>query len=187
MKTLKLDPTLQQILINQSTNQFTVTEIRDLLISAYEQSTGKVLDSIEARKWVYRRIYKLAGLGYLEKVYSENDSLLGYKIASKFMEIKIKNTNSLSKLRVSVPSFPSNVDSNKNILKSLNEKAKKYQVDLNASIGETEEYKALYESYPSLKSELEAQYELSRDKSSKLLGQLTATKKIIAQISLESD
>jgi hypothetical protein len=187
-KTLKLDPLLREILVDQAVQQFTVTELRDLYRSSYQRSTGKEIDSGEARKWLYRRIYKMTAQGYLDKIYSEGGSLKAYKLTEKFNSVKIKEASSchLDSLDEVKEGTSSINDKTQDILESLKDKAKQYQVDLNASISETEEYKLLYESYPSLKIQLEAHYELSKNKSSKLLGQLTATQKIISQLSIES-
>lgn len=186
-KTLTLDPLLREILVDQAVQQFTVTELRDLYRSSYKRSTGKEIDSSEARKWLYRRIYKMTAQGYLDKIYSEDGSLSAYRLTEKFSSVKIKDAGTchLDSLVPVKKRTPSTNDQTQGILESLKDKAKQYQVDLNASISETEEYKLLYESYPSLKLQLEAQYELSRNNSSKLLGQLTATQKIISQISIE--
>lgn len=185
MKTLKLDPLLREILEDQANQQFTVTELRDLYRGSYQSSTGKEIESGEARKWLYRRIYKMTAQGYLDKIYSEDGSLIAYKLTEKFNSVKIKSASSchLDTLDPEKKSASGKKDKIQGILLSLKDKAKQYQVDLNASISETEEYKTLYEAYPSLKTELEIQYELSRNKSSKLLGQLTATKNIISQLS----
>jgi len=186
-KTLKLDPILREILIDQAVQQFTVTELRDLYRSSYQRSTGKEIDPGEARKWLYRRIYKMTAQGYLDKTHSEDGSLTAYRLTEKFNSVKIKDTSSchLDSLDEVKERTSKTNDQTKNILESLKDKAKQYQVDLNASISETEEYKLLYESYPSLKLQLQMQYELSRNNSSKLLGQLTATQKIISQLSIE--
>jgi hypothetical protein len=184
-KTLKLDPLLREILVDQAVQQFTVTELRDLYRSSYQRSTGKEIDASEARKWLYRRIYKMTAQGYLDKIYSEDGSLSAYRLTEKFNSVKIKDASSchLDSLDAVKESASGMKDKIQDILLSLKDKAKQYQVDLNASISETEEYKLLYESYPSLKLQLEAQYELSKNNSSKLLGQLTATQKIISQLS----
>lgn len=184
-KTLKLDPLLREILVDQAVQQFTVTELRDLYKSSYLRSTGKKIDSGEARKWLYRRIYKMTAQGYLDKIYSEDGSLSSYRLNEKFNSVKITDASScyLDSLNDAKNHTSSTNDQTQGILESLKNKAKQYQVDLNASISETEEYKYLYESYPSLKLQLEAQHELSRNNSSKLLGQLTATQNIISQLS----
>ena len=186
-KTLTLDPLLREILVDQAVQQCTLTELRDLYRNSYKRSTGKEIDSSEARKWLYRRIYKMTAQGYLDKIYSEDGSLSAYRLTEKFSSVKIKDAgtchlDSLDEVKESTSNIH---DQTPSILESLKDKAKQYQVDLNASISETEEYKLLYESYPSLKLQLEAQYELSRNNSSKLLGQLTATQKIISQLSIE--
>ena len=186
-KTLKLDPLLREILVDQAVQKFTVTELRDLYMSSYQRSTGKLIDSGEARKWLYRRIYKMTAQGYLDKIHTEGGSLSAYRLTEKFSSVKIKDASScyLDSLCEVKEGSPNICSQAQGILESLKEKAKQYQVDLNASISETEEYKLLYELYPSLKLQLEAQYELSRNNSSKLLGQLTATQKIISQLSIE--
>lgn len=184
-KTLKLDPVLREIFIDQSVQQFTVTGLRDHFLSSYQRINGKELDPGEARKWIYRRIYKMAASGYLDKIYSEDGSVSAYKLAPKFSGVIVKDARHCHFDTHSSPSKsePLKGVGAKNVLSSLKDKAKQYQVDLNACISETEEYKALYESYPSLKAELESQYELSKNKSAKLLGQLTATQKIISKLS----
>jgi hypothetical protein len=186
-KTLKLDPLLREILEDQANQQFTVTELRDLYTNSYQRSTGKEIESSEARKWLYRRIYKMTAQGYLDKIYSEDGSLTAYRLTEKFNSVKIKDASSchLDSLGAVKEGASGTKDKIQDILESLKDKAKQYQVDLNSSISETEEYKLLYESYPSLKLQLEAQYELSRNNSSKLLGQLTATQKIISQLLIE--
>lgn len=186
-KTLKLDPLLREILVDQAVQQFTVTDLRDLYRSSYQRSTGKEIDASEARKWLYRRIYKMTAQGYLDKIYSEDGSLTAYRLTEKFNSVKIKDASSchLDSLDVVKESASGTKDKIQGILLSLKDKAKQYQVDLNVSISETEEYKLLYEAYPSLKLQLETQYELSKNNSSKLLGQLTATQKIILQLSIE--
>jgi hypothetical protein len=185
MKTLKLDPILRSIFIDQSVQQFTVTGLRDHFINSYHRIVGKELDPGEARKWIYRRIYKMSASGYLDKIYSEDGSISEYKLTTKFYDVELKDASHCHFDTLSEPQklSPSRSVATEKILGSLKDKAKQYQVDLNASISETEEYKTLYEAYPSLKTELETQYELSRNKSSKLLGQLTATKNIITQLS----
>jgi hypothetical protein len=186
-KTLKLDPLLREILGDQAVQQFTVTELRDLYRRSYQRSTGKEIDAGEARKWLYRRIYKMTAEGYLDKIYSEDGSLTAYKLTEKFNSVKITDASSchLDSLDAVKERVSGTKDKIQDILLSLKDKAKQYQVDLNASISETEEYKLLYESYPSLKRQLETQYELSRNNSSKLLGQLTATQKINSPLSIE--
>lgn len=186
-KALKLDPLLREILVDQVAHQFTVTELRDLYTSSYKRSTGKELESAEARKWLYRRIYKMTAQGYLDKIDSKDRSNSVYRLTEKFNSADIKNASSchLDSLDAINKSTPSTDDQTQGILESLKNKAKQYQVDLDASISETKEYKLLYESYPSLKLQLEAQYELSKSNSAKLLGQLTATQKIISQLSIE--
>jgi hypothetical protein len=56
----------------------------------------------------------------------------------------------------------------------LKKRAKKCHVDLLSSVGESEEYKALFQIYPSLRDALQPRYQDALEASSKLLGQLRA-------------
>ena len=183
-KILKIDPTLRKVLNDQSDQQFTVTELRDLFAHSYQRTTGREIDPAEVRKWLYRRIYKMTATGYFEKIYDEKGGFAGYKLTEKYKSAKLKNARAchFDSVNEDLDKVSNKNDSAQEILKSLRDKAKQYQVDLDASISEAEEYKRLYESYPSLKLQLEALYELTKNKSSKLLGQLTATQNIISQL-----
>lgn len=187
-KTLKIDPILRQILVDKAVQQFTITELRDLYSSSYQQTTGKKIDSGEIRKWLYRRIYKMTAEGYLDKTCSKDGSLTAYRLTEKFNFVKVKNASSchLDSLDEIQGSISKINDKTQSILELLKDKAKKYQVDLDTCISETDEYRVLCESYPSLKLQLEAEYDLSRSNSSRLLGQLIATQKIISQLSQNS-
>jgi len=183
-KILKIDPTLRKVLNDQSDQQFTVTELRDLFAHSYQRTTGREIDPAEVRKWLYRRIYKMTETGYFEKIYDEKGGFTGYKLAEKYKSAKLKDAKTchFDSINEAIEKVSIKNDCVQGILKSLRDKAKQYQVDLDANISETEEYKRLYESYPSLKLQLEALYELTKNKSSKLLGQLTATQNIISQL-----
>jgi NAD+--asparagine ADP-ribosyltransferase len=88
---LKLDTVLRKILIDQADLPFTVTELKDLFISSFHHSTGKKVDLREARKWLYRHIYKMTSSGYLNKVDSENSLPSKYTLTEKFRSAIIHN------------------------------------------------------------------------------------------------
>ena len=183
-KILKIDPTLRKVLSDQSNQPFTVTELRDLFAHSYQRTTGREIDPAEVRKWLYRRIYKMTATDYFEKIYDEKGGFTGYKLTEKYKSAKLNNAKNchFDSVNEDIDKVSNKNDSAQEILTSLRDKAKQYQIDLDANISETEEYKRLYESYPSLKLQLEALYELTKNKSSKLLGQLTATQNIISQL-----
>ena len=62
----------------------------------------------------------------------------------------------------------------------LDQLVKTYQVDLLSSIGESEEYLRLHQTYPQLKAKLEPHYLKSRDVSSKILGKIRAIESVLA-------
>ena len=66
------------------------------------------------------------------------------------------------------------------VIQQLKERLKQSEVDLLTSIGESEEYMRLYQSFPEMKADLESLYMLARENSSKLLGQVKAIKSVLA-------
>lgn len=70
--------------------------------------------------------------------------------------------------------------------RALQEELSQRRVELVASIGEAEEYQRLYNKYPALRAAVKEQYLESREKSTKLLGQLRAVESVITKIGLPS-
>lgn len=68
--------------------------------------------------------------------------------------------------------------------RALQEELSQRRVELVASIGEAEEYHRLYNKYPTLRGALKDQYLESRERSTKLLGQLRAVETVITKIGL---
>ena len=69
-----------------------------------------------------------------------------------------------------------------NAIQQLEEHLKQSEIDLLASIGESEEYMRLYQFFPDMKAHLESQYLQARETSSKLLGQIKAIKSAITHL-----
>ena len=69
-------------------------------------------------------------------------------------------------------------------LQGLKEELSRRKVELVASIGEAEEYQRLYKKFPALQHKymVRTQYIESRDRSTKLLGQLRAVETVLADI-----
>ncbi len=182
---LKLDRYLGRILIEKRLESFTISELSDQYLATFKELSGKDLDPGETRKWIYRRIYKLVKNGFLEKqpnsikkdlIFRQTDLMKSANI----LETIDKHIKSLVIESATLCKAP--ID-RAGVLRKLEERAKQYQVDLITSLGESEEYMYLYESFPSLKPQLEKQYHQARERSSKLLGQLTAIKTVIEQFS----
>jgi len=70
--------------------------------------------------------------------------------------------------------------SKRSSIKYLESQLKEYQISLMISVGESEEYKALFSNLPDMRSELEMLYMKSREKSSTLMGQITAINNVLS-------
>jgi len=70
--------------------------------------------------------------------------------------------------------------------RALQEELSQRRVELVASIGEAEEYQRLYNKYPALRDAVKEQYLESRERSTKILGQLRAVESVITKIGLPS-
>ncbi len=73
-----------------------------------------------------------------------------------------------------------------NTVRDLREELSTRKVELMASIGEAEEYQRLYNKFPALQDIVRTQYLESRDRSTKLLGQLRAVEAVLADIGLHA-
>ena len=182
---LKLDRYLRHILIDKGLETFTISELTDQYLGTFKESSGTDLDPSEARKWIYRRIYKLVKSGFLEKLAGDSKAVLAFKQTDLIKSANITETTNehIGSLVIEKPVPCPEASDRTGVLHKLEERAKQYQVDLITSLGESEEYMCLYESFPSLKPQLEKQYHQARERSSKLLGQLTAIKTMIEQFS----
>ena len=67
-------------------------------------------------------------------------------------------------------------------IKSLKNELVQRKVELISSIGEAEEYQRLFNKFPALPIAIRSQYLETRDRSSKLLGQLRAVENILTEI-----
>lgn len=182
---LKLDRSLRYILIDKGLESFTISGLSEEYVSRFKEESGKDLDPGETRKWVYRRIYQLVKGGFLKKLAGDRKKGLVFRQTDLMKSVRISEVTDkhIESLVIETATFcPEPIDTT-GVLRKLEERAKQYQVDLITSLGESEEYMCLYESFPSLKPQLEKQYRQARERSSKLLGQLTAIKTMIEQFS----
>jgi hypothetical protein len=169
-KPIKVTTPIYSIFITDDLNNFTVSEMR----TAYMKATGET-DPVLSRKMVYRQILRLQKLGMLEKLDSANVKEHRYNKTNVFHQTGL-TTEKIKNKQVS----PMLVKSPKKLTISLlDERLKQCEVDLIASIAESEEYMALYQSLPEMKEHLESNYLQSREHSSKLLGQIKAIKSVI--------
>lgn len=170
IKKIRLDSLLIPILKKDSFDSFTVIELRN----EYLHHSKDKLCPLETRKFVYKQILRLVNLGVLVKNGKKNSQDSVYKKTNLLREISIEENNKVSIIPMDkVDTFSGNIV-DKKTLQQLEKKLNEYQVDMMSSIGESEEYIRLYESYPEMKDRLKTSYHLARDRSSKLLGRIKA-------------
>lgn len=182
--TRSLSPEFYSVLIEGNLNNFTVMELRDAIIREYKHETDMNLRDYHKR--AYRVVLRLLTAGLLEKS-KDISEFARYKKTPLFVA-------SVFKQRVTVdrgpkqPKQPKQVEHGAPVLPvndpcirdELDQLVKTYQVDLLSSIGESEEYLRLHQTYPQLKAKLEPHYLKSRDVSSKILGKIRAIESVLA-------
>lgn len=170
---IKINTQLNSILKDENFDNFSVTQLRD----TYLAIASTTEDSIEARKYIYRQIHRLIKKGLLLKKGAKNSKSIVYQKSELFFEAKFieQSTNATTVSQaISAPVITNDA------INQLEERLKESEVDLLTSIGESEEYMRLYQSFPEMKAHLESQYLQAREKSSKLLGQIKAIKSVLS-------
>ncbi|WP_434939409.1 response regulator [Shewanella sp. HL-SH8] len=170
---IKINAQLNSILQDENFDDFNVTQLRD----AYLAMSSTVENPIEARKYVYKQILKLVKKDLLLKKGTKNSKRLVYQKSELFFNA---NFIEQSKTTATVNQAKSAATITNDAIQQLEERLKESEVDLLTSIGESEEYMRLYQSFPDMKMHLESQYLQARENSSKLLGQIKAIKSVLA-------
>lgn len=184
--TRSLSPEFYSVLIEGNLNNFTVMELRDAIIRECKDETDMTLRDYHKR--AYRVVLRLLTAGLLEKS-KDISEFARYKktplfVASVFKQrVTVdrgpKQPKQLTQVEHGAPSLPVKDPC---IRDELDRLVKTYQVDLLSSIGESEEYLRLHQTYPQLKAKLEPHYLKSRDVSSKILGKIRAIESVLASM-----
>ncbi|NKF52753.1 response regulator [Shewanella sp. WXL01] len=167
---IKINDQINSILRNENFDDFSVTQLRD----AYLAKSSIIVEPIEARKYVYRQIHRLVKKGILLKKGTKNSKTLVYQKSELFYSTHFIAQSSTVGKQI----HSKNVDT---AVQQLEKRLKESEIDLLTSIGESEEYMRLYQSFPEMKTHLESKYLQARENSSKLLGQIRAIKSVIAE------
>lgn len=175
-KEIKMNNFLVQILKDETFDNFTVTQLRD----KYLEISKSVSDKNEARKYVYKQVLRLVGFGVLIKKGKKNSQTTLYKKTDLFEATSfLTKEHSDEVIKESALQIVKKTNESSS-LNQLEYTLSEYKVDMMSAIGETEEYIKLLETFPQMKEPLRESYELARDNSSKLLGQIKALKKAIS-------
>lgn len=167
---IKICPTLHTILQDESFNNFQVMSLRD----AYLAVSTNSLTVSKTYNFIYQQVHRLVKKGLLDKNVDPLLKETTYQKTTNFFQANFI----LQSANKTVEVTPTHREKH-NTIKQLEERLKQSEIDLLTSIGESEEYMRLYQSFPEMKAHLESQYLLARETSSKLLGQIKAIKSAI--------
>jgi hypothetical protein len=177
-ETVRLDAELSTILSPAEFDNFTVLELRDAYV-ALPANVG--MDKTKAQRIVYRQVYRLKNKGLLRRADASKKRNICYEKTELFFSTEILPRSSNEEIK---PTAASKVETDKGrhlFVKNLVEKLRQYKLELLTSMGESDEYKALYSEYPHLKGQLQESYNTARDNCSKLLGRVKAIETLIEQ------
>tara|TARA_R110001599_G_scaffold343413_2_gene565993 strand:+ start:2015 stop:2536 length:522 start_codon:yes stop_codon:yes gene_type:complete len=164
----KLNAKIHVLIVENELDNFTLLEIR----KAHEKAFDDIPSASEVRKFLYRQIYRLVKEGLLVKNGLHNSQNITYSKTPLFMD-KFQSTSTAE-------SKNHNVDCS---ITAIEQKLVSYKVDLSASIAESEEYQQFSKENPHLGSVIYEKLQSSRERSSRLLGQVKAMENIKAIIS----
>lgn len=173
---LHVDEILIELLRDQSGTPFSNTEIRDVYLSRIPQ--GQRPTPNQLRKHIYRELLRLEATNIVER--HGRSTGRGCKFIYRLEHDGTVLVARPSPYVTEVKQGESTMD--RETRHSLQEELSNRKVELIASIGEAEEYQRLYNKYPALRSAVKTQYLESRERSTKLLGQLRAVESVIAKI-----
>lgn len=157
---IRINAVLHTILIASELQQFTVTYLKNQMITVEPSILPKESDQI-----VRRTLSKLLKIGFLEKV--STGKQLNFEKTLMFDATRLIP----SKARPTKEKVPHPKNSE---IESLHATLNQYQVDLLGFIGEAEEFKRLYEEFPNSKANLYPHYMNARNQGSTLMGKIKA-------------
>ncbi|WP_431474582.1 hypothetical protein RVM24_19000 [Marinobacter sp. KM021] len=173
---LYVDNILIELLREQSDTPFSNTEIRDMYIARIPQDERP--NGNQLRKHIYRELLRLESAKIIER--HEGSTGRGCKFIYRSEQKSISLEAKPSPFKTADGQVESSMDVETQ--RALQEELSNRKVELIASIGEAEEYQRLYQKYPALRSAVKVQYLESRERSTKLLGQLRAVESVITKI-----
>jgi hypothetical protein len=169
MKQKKCKNEVLEIFQNLRNDEFTIGQVLDLYMAApFREHTDLKI----ARQFIHRTILKLASTGDLIKTSAEN------------RRYKYRMTNQFVSRGSEIKSMPTTPNSDRltrkvSMKESLTERLHHQKLQLLTALGEAEEYDAIYKEMPEMQKQIQALYNESRDKCSKLLGKVRAIENLI--------
>jgi hypothetical protein len=175
-KRIRADHILLSLMEQLANSPFSTTSIRDLYLAQISNPENSGRNSI--RKHIYRELLRLESAGVIER--HDGETGRGCKFIYRGVPSGISVENKRSPF--AKPERKKEFSMDPATLKGLKEELSKRKVELMAGIGEAEEYQRLYNKFPALQQTVRTQYFESRDRSTKLLGQLRAVETVLADI-----
>ncbi len=173
---LSVDKILIELLRQRSDTPFSNTSIRDMYLLQIPEVQRPSRNQV--RKYIYRELLRLEKAKVIDRY--EGSTGRGCKFIYRSNNQDISLEAKPSPFSAAYGHVESSMDGETQ--RALQEELSKRKVELIASIGEAEEYQRLYNKYPALRSAVKAQYLESRERSTKLLGQLRAVESVITKI-----
>ncbi len=172
-----------QIHIALSTDDFDGFTVKSLRNRLLQQNDDAMLYA-EDRRAIYRTLIAMVKNGELHKKVALNPQQSTFHKTSLFIPANpgVMDKPKIMPSKMVDESSSVNFDtcSDRSSIKYLESQLKEYQISLMISVGESEEYKTLFANLPDMRSELEMLYMKSREKSSTLMGQITAINNILS-------
>lgn len=180
MKKIRVDHILLSLMEQLANSPFSTTSIRDLYVAQISLSEAPNHNSV--RKYIYKELLRLESAGVIERHDGETGRGCKFIFRGAPSEISLETKRS----PFAQPEQKNELSIDPATLKGLKDELSKRKVELVASIGEAEEYQRLYNQFPALQQAVRTQYLESRDRSTKLLGQLRAVETVLADIGCSS-
>jgi hypothetical protein len=179
-QSLRVDKILIELLRKQSGTPFSTTRIRDLYILQIPEAQRPSRNQL--RKDIYRELLRLESAEVIERHAGSTGRGCTFIFCPEHSDVELEAKP--SPFETGDPHVESLMDVGTQ--RALQEELFQRRIELVASIGEAEEYQRLYNKYPALRCAVKEQYLESREKSTKLLGQLRAVESVITKIGLPS-
>lgn len=160
-----LNESIYVLLVQKKLNKFSVGELTNAYMAEFK---GDKTES-EARKLIYRQVYKLVNSGYLirsDNKYTKNNK---YYQTELFKREFLNDTHQVSQIKLN------EIGSKLRLINKLVE----YKSRLAVSIAEIEAYQRRTNQYPHLAKHLKPKLDLAKYKRSQFIGKVTAIENIL--------
>jgi hypothetical protein len=161
----RVDFDVLAFIVSLNKKQFTISCLDEAYLASPNCQHNSPRSS---RQFLYRSIIKYEKLGLLRCLPSTG---------SKAHQYELIDTGDTYEKKETVTTTP--LDPTLEITARIRDKIKKYKLDLLKAIGETEAYKEWAEEMPTLRGDVQTQYNSARDESAKLLGKVNAYESLL--------